>query len=217
MTKSRPALSAWENDRTIVRFPDPAVEVVDERFRSLVVWQEVVERLWTGGRWLEGPVWFGDGRYLLFSDIPNNRMLCWSEVTRDVTVFRQPSNNSSGNTRDRQGRLVTCEHLTDASLGRNSGINDLLPATCETYTKWVIEDKFCNGRPELELGGVEFRSAGQFAASRSIAKTNALKRSQTSRQLRSLEKSHGAANSYQRGSRNPRPPDSLAFWRRYSA
>ena len=112
MTKSRPALSAWENDRTIVRFPDPAVEVVDERFRSLVVWQEVVERLWTGGRWLEGPVWFGDGRYLLFSDIPNNRMLCWSEITRDVTVFRQPSNNSNGNTRDRQGRLVTCEHLT---------------------------------------------------------------------------------------------------------
>ena len=50
MTKSRPALSAWENDRTIVRFPDPAVEVVDERFRSLVVWQEVVDRLWTGGR-----------------------------------------------------------------------------------------------------------------------------------------------------------------------
>src|SRR5271165_6590931 len=112
MTKSRPAISAWENDRTIVRFPDPAVEVVDERFRSLVVWQEVVERLWTGGRWLEGPVWFGDGRYLLFSDIPNNRMLCWSEVTGDVTVFRQPSNNSNGNTRDRQGRLVTCEHLT---------------------------------------------------------------------------------------------------------
>jgi gluconolactonase len=70
-----------------VRFPDPAVEVVDERFRSLVVWQEVVERLWTGGRWLEGPVWFGDGRYLLFSDIPNNRMLCWSEITRDVRYF----------------------------------------------------------------------------------------------------------------------------------
>ena len=112
MTKSRPSLSAWEIDRTIVRFPDPAVEIVDERFRSMVVWQEVVERLWTGGRWLEGPVWFGDGRYLLFSDIPNNRMLCWSEVTGEVTVFRQPSNNSNGNTRDRQGRLVTCEHLT---------------------------------------------------------------------------------------------------------
>jgi gluconolactonase len=112
MTKSRPALSAWENDRTIVRFPDPAVEVVDERFRSLAVWQEVVERLWTAAAGWRVRVWFGDGRYLLFSDIPNNRMLCWSEVTSDVTVFRQPSNNSNGNTRDQQGRLVTCEHLT---------------------------------------------------------------------------------------------------------
>ena len=55
-----------------------------------------MERLWTGGRWLEGPVWFGDGRYLLFSDIPNNRMLRWSEETE--TVFRQPADNSNGNT-----------------------------------------------------------------------------------------------------------------------
>jgi gluconolactonase len=103
---------AWDVDRTIVRFPDPAIQIVDERFRSLVVEHEVVERLWTGGRWLEGPVWFGDGRYLLFSDIPNNRMMCWSEVTGAVTTFRRPSDNSNGNTRDRQGRLVTCEHLT---------------------------------------------------------------------------------------------------------
>jgi gluconolactonase len=104
--------SAWDADRTIVRFPDPAIEIIDERFRSLVVRFEVVERLWTGGRWLEGPVWFGDGRYLLFSDIPNNRMLCWSEITGEVTAFRQPSENSNGNTRDREGRLVTCEHKT---------------------------------------------------------------------------------------------------------
>lgn len=102
---------AWETDRTIVRFPDPAIEVVDERFRSLVVGHEVVERLWTGGRWLEGPVWFGDGRYLLFSDIPNDRMLRWSESTGRVDEFRRPSGHSNGNTRDRQGRLVTCEHL----------------------------------------------------------------------------------------------------------
>jgi gluconolactonase len=107
-----PDLDPWAIDRTIVRFPDPAIEIVDERFRPLVVGHEVVERLWTGGRWLEGPVWFGDGRYLLFSDIPNDRMLSWSEVTGEVTEFRTPSNNSNGNTRDRQGRLVTCEHLT---------------------------------------------------------------------------------------------------------
>ena len=79
------AAEAWDVDRTVVRLPDPAIEVLDDRFRALIVMQEVVERLWTGGRWLEGPVWFGDGRYLLFSDIPNNRMLCWSEVTGEVT------------------------------------------------------------------------------------------------------------------------------------
>ena len=104
--------TAWDSDRTIIRFPDPAIEVVDDRFSALVVKAEIVERLWTGGRWLEGPVWFGDGRFLLFSDIPNNRMMRWSEETGEVTVFRQPSNNSNGNTRDRQGRLITCEHLS---------------------------------------------------------------------------------------------------------
>lgn len=106
------AASAWDGDRTIVRFPDPAIEVVDERFRRLTIRAAVVERLWTGGRWLEGPVWFGDGRYLLFSDIPNDRILRWSEETGAVTTFRQPSSHSNGHTRDRQGRLVSCEHLT---------------------------------------------------------------------------------------------------------
>ncbi len=112
MTSSAVGATAWDVDRTIVRFPDPAIEVVDERFRSLVVGAEIVERLWTGGRWLEGPVWFGDGRFLLFSDIPNNRILRWTEETGEVTTFRAPSDNANGNTRDRQGRLVTCEHLT---------------------------------------------------------------------------------------------------------
>ena len=112
MASNGRAAGAWDVDRTVVRLPDPAIEVLDDRFRALTVMQGVVERLWTGGRWLEGPVWFGDGRYLLFSDIPNDRMLRWSEDTGEVTVFRQPSDNSNGNTRDRQGRLITCEHLT---------------------------------------------------------------------------------------------------------
>jgi gluconolactonase len=110
--QTSPGATAWDRDRTIVRTPDPAIEVIDERFGALMVHQDVVERLWIGGRWLEGPAWFGDGRYLVFSDIPNDRMLRWSEESGAVTVFRQPSNNSNGNTRDRQGRLVTCEHLT---------------------------------------------------------------------------------------------------------
>jgi gluconolactonase len=103
---------AWDVDRTIVRFPDPAIEIVDPRFAGLVVGHEVVERLWTGGRWLEGPVWFGDGRYLLFSDIPTNRILRWDERTGRVEPYREPSGNANGNTRDLSGRLVTCEHLT---------------------------------------------------------------------------------------------------------
>src|SRR5450755_444167 len=93
-----------------VHYPDPAVEVVDPRFAKYVIGDAAVERLYTGCRWAEGPVWFGDGRYLLWSDIPNNRILRWLEDTGEVSVFRQPSNYSNGNTRDRQGRLVTCEH-----------------------------------------------------------------------------------------------------------
>ena len=99
-------------DQGIVRYPDPAVEVLDPRFRPYRIGNSAIERLFTGARWTEGPVWFGEFRSLLFSDIPNNRMLRYCEVTGEVTVFRQPSNNSNGNTRDRQGRLVTCEHLT---------------------------------------------------------------------------------------------------------
>ena len=90
MATNERAAAAWDVDRTVVRLPDPAIEVLDDRFRTLTVMQGVVERLWTGGRWLEGPVWFGDGRYLLFSDIPNDRMLCWSELTGDVAVYRAP-------------------------------------------------------------------------------------------------------------------------------
>jgi gluconolactonase len=69
-----------------------------------------VERLFTGCRWSEGPVWFGDMRCVLWSDIPNNRILRWDEETDEVSVFRKPSNHANGNTRDRQGRLVSCEH-----------------------------------------------------------------------------------------------------------
>jgi len=104
------ALAGSPETKTPVHYPDPAVEVVDPRFAQYVVGNAAVERLYTGCRWAEGPVWFGDGRYLLWSDIPNNRMLRWLEDTGEVSVFRNPSNYSNGNTRDRQGRLVTCEH-----------------------------------------------------------------------------------------------------------
>ena len=97
----------WEPS---VRYPDPRVRIVDDSFAKYRLSLAKVERIATGMRWSEGPVWFGDGRFLLWSDIPNNRMMKWEEETGAVSVFRKPSNNSNGNTRDRQGRLITCEH-----------------------------------------------------------------------------------------------------------
>ena len=95
-----------------VRYPDPAVRVLDPRFERYRVDSAAVERIATGCRWAEGLVWFGDHRCLLWSDIPNNRMMRWDEQTGSVSVFRSPSNFSNGNIRDRGGRLVSCEHLT---------------------------------------------------------------------------------------------------------
>ena len=87
-------------------------EVIDPAFEPCFVGHARVERLWTGARWSEGPAWFAAGRYLLWSDIPNERMLRWDETDGSVSVFRHASRNSNGNTVDRQGRLITCEHLS---------------------------------------------------------------------------------------------------------
>jgi gluconolactonase len=87
-------------------------EILDERFRRYTIPIVWLETLHTGMRWAEGPVYFADVRALIFSDIPNNRMLRWDEETGQVATFRAPSHYSNGNTRDRQGRLITCEHET---------------------------------------------------------------------------------------------------------
>ncbi len=97
----------WEPNQ---RYPDAAIEILDASFAKYRLPLASIERLATGCRWAEGPVWFGDGRYLLWSDLPNNRILKWEEETGAVGIFRKPSHNANGNTRDRQGRLVTCEH-----------------------------------------------------------------------------------------------------------
>ena len=94
------------------RLPDPRIQVLDERFLALRLLSGTVERLATGFYWAEGPVWFGDGRYLLFSDIPNNRILRWDETSGVLSDFRKPSNHANGLVRDRQGRLLACEHGT---------------------------------------------------------------------------------------------------------
>jgi len=95
-----------------LRYPDPAIEVLNENFLGLRLYSASVEQLATGLRWAEGPVWFGDGRYLLWSDIPNDRILRWDDCSGATSVFRAPSNNANGHARDREGRLVSCEHLT---------------------------------------------------------------------------------------------------------
>lgn len=92
------------------RYPDPRVQVLDPRFNKYRLPLASVERLAAGLRWAEGPVYFGDARCVLWSDIPNDRIMRWDEETGAVSVFRKPSNFANGNTRDRQGRLITCEH-----------------------------------------------------------------------------------------------------------
>jgi gluconolactonase len=88
------------------------IVVLDPRFKACFAGHVRVERLWTGARWAEGPAWFAAGRYLVWSDIPNNRMMRYVEPSGEVSVFRERANNSNGNSVDNQGRLVTCEHLT---------------------------------------------------------------------------------------------------------
>ena len=85
-------------------------EVVDPRFSGLVFGNVHLEKLSEGCRWVEGPVYFAGGRYLLWSDIPNDRIMRWDETDGSVSVFRQPANNTNGHTVDREGRLVSCEH-----------------------------------------------------------------------------------------------------------
>ncbi|MGH7053362.1 MAG: SMP-30/gluconolactonase/LRE family protein [Stellaceae bacterium] len=103
------AQDRWEPAAAPIRYPDPAMKILDPRFARLALPMAAVERIAGGCRFTEGPVWFGDGRFLLFSDIPNNRILKWEEETGAVSLYRKPSHYANGNTRDREGRLLTCE------------------------------------------------------------------------------------------------------------
>ena len=107
---SEHSVASSEGWRPATRYPDPCIHALDPRFEKYWLKLSAVERLATGLRWAEGPVYFGDGRYLLCSDIPNNRILKWEEETGAISIFRKPSNFANGHTRDRQGRLISCEH-----------------------------------------------------------------------------------------------------------
>jgi len=114
-----------------LRYPDPSVQVLDPGFAKYRLPLASVERLATGMRWSEGPVYFGDARCVLWSDIPNNRIMRWDEDTGATSVFRKPSNNANGNTRDRQGRLVTCEH--DARRVTRTEYDGAVTVICDRF------------------------------------------------------------------------------------
>lgn len=94
------------------RYPDSRIVVLDDRFSAYKLINAGIQRLWTGAAWAEGCAWNAGGRYLVWSDIPNNRQLRRLEEDGHVSVFRQPSNNANGSTFDFEGRLVSCEHNT---------------------------------------------------------------------------------------------------------
>ncbi|MBP0446471.1 SMP-30/gluconolactonase/LRE family protein [Roseomonas sp. SSH11] len=100
------------------RYPDPAVQILDPSFARYRIYSSTVEQLASGMRWAEGPAYFPEGGYLLMSDIPNNRIMKYDEKDGSFTVFRHPANYANGNARDRQGRLVTCEHSVTRRVTR---------------------------------------------------------------------------------------------------
>ena len=98
----------WTGDP--VGYPDRDILALDDRFRRYILFNTPIQRHYVGTLWAEGPAWNGVGRYLVYSDIPNNRQLRWVEDDNRVTVFRRPSGHSNGNTFDREGRQLSCEH-----------------------------------------------------------------------------------------------------------
>lgn len=148
-------------------------EILDPRFRRYTIPIVFLEKLHGGMRWAEGPVWFADQRCLIWSDLPNDRMLRWDDMTGLVTTFRSPSNFANGNTRDREGRLVTCEHrgrrvtrtelngeitvLADRYLGKRlNSPNDVVVRSDGTVwftdPTYGISAEYEGGKAESEIG-----------------------------------------------------------------
>jgi len=100
----------WSKSNPTVPYPDPNVQVLDPRFKKYIAGTTLLRREWTGADWTEGPTWFGDMQCVIFSDIPNNRLMRYDAMTGKTEVFRRPSHFTNGTTRDRQGRLLCCEH-----------------------------------------------------------------------------------------------------------
>ena len=108
-TKAQTQQRDWTGHEP-VRYSDPDVVAVDKRFSKYMIGNAIIERLWTGARWAEGPAWCAAGRFLLWSDIPNNRQMRLLEEDVHVSAFRAPSEYSNGNTFDFEGRQISCQH-----------------------------------------------------------------------------------------------------------
>jgi gluconolactonase len=166
-----PTLRDYTPGAPPVSYPDPDILTVDPAFNQLRVNNTAIHRLWTGAMWSEGPAWCSQGKYLVWSDIPNNRQLRWLDDDGRVTVFRSPSNNSNGNTFDFQGRQVSCEHtgrrivryehdgsitaVADSYMGmRLNSPNDLAPHPDGSY--WFTDPpagfQLYEGAPEAQGG-----------------------------------------------------------------
>jgi len=165
-------------------YPDPDIVAVEAEFRSLILGNTPIKRLWIGALWAEGPAWSSEGRYLVWSDVAGNRQLRWLEDDERVSVFRSPSNNSNGNTFDFQGRQISCEHLTrrvvryehDGSVTtlaesfngkRLNSPNDVAPHSDGSY--WFTDPPYgrslYEGRPEpRELPTAVYRVDGKTGA-----------------------------------------------------
>lgn len=131
---ARAADRDWSGKKP-VRYPDPDIIALDDRFKKYKIGNTPIQRLHTGTMWAEGPAWNGVGRYLLWSDIPNDRQMRWLEEDGHVSVFRQPAGYSNGNTFDFEGRQLSCEHGNRRVVRyeHNGGVT-------------VLADKF-NGKP----------------------------------------------------------------------
>jgi gluconolactonase len=166
-----PTLRDYTPGAPPVSYPDPDVLTIDPAFNQLRVNNTAIHRLWTGAMWSEGPAWCSLGKFLVWSDIPNNRQLRWLEDDGRVTVFRSPSNNSNGNTFDFQGRQVSCEHtgrriaryehdgsisvIADSYMGmRLNSPNDVAPHPDGSY--WFTDPpagfQLYEGAPEAQGG-----------------------------------------------------------------
>lgn len=175
-------------------YPDPDVIFSDPQFRRLIIGNAPLVRLWTGSLWAEGPAWSAQGNYLVFSDVGGNVQYRWLQDDNRVTVYRNPSRNSNGNTFDFQGRQITCEHFTrrvvrwehngtltviaDSYDGKRfTSPNDVVPHPDGSiwFTDPHYGDSLFEGQPD-EGGAFDPRIGSPDAGNQARALTNAIYR-----------------------------------------